>query len=256
LLLVGLFLGACGSTKPKTVLLPPVTVTPAAPQTEEPPPQPRQEADVEGEEPDELTILIEPGLEEEEKQESLAEAARAERERRRNAPPPTIVITNQNLEDHATGDLTEVEGPPAPAEPIVHTEAEETFEAYWRDRIREARSHWGSVEEEIDHLNARIAELRQRFYAEDDPFYRDSQIKPAWDRALERLEEARAEMEDAEAEVERVLEEGRRAGALPGWLREGIELEPEKKEDEGFEVIEHQPQEPTIVVEDEEGDPR
>jgi hypothetical protein len=255
LLLAGLFLGACGST-PKTVQLPPVTVAPAAPETEEPPPQPSQDADVEGEEPDDLTILIEPGIEEEEKRKSLAEAARAERERRRNAPPPAIVITNQNLEEHATRELTEAAGSPAPAEPIVETEAEETFEAYWRDRIREARSHWGSVAEEIDHLNARIAELRQRFYAEDDPFYRDSQIKPAWDRALERLEEARTELEDAEAEVEGILEEGRRAGALPGWLREGIELEPEKREDEGFEVIEHQPQEPTIVVEDEEGDPR
>ena len=34
----------------------------------------------------------------------------------------------------------------------------------------------------------------------------------------------------AKAELEAFLEEGRRAGALPGWLREGAEQEPETAE--------------------------
>jgi len=33
---------------------------------------------------------------------------------------------------------------------------------------------------------------RRRFYAENDPYARDSQIKPEWDRVLDRLGKARA----------------------------------------------------------------
>ena len=35
------------------------------------------------------------------------------------------------------------------------------------------------------------------------------------------------EVEARQEELAQFLEEGREAGALPGWLREGIDLEPE-----------------------------
>ena len=47
-------------------------------------------------------------------------------------------------------------------------------------------------------------------------------------------------------EVAAFLEEGRRAGALPGWLREGIELEPEPVLVEVDGIVEHEAEEPTI----------
>ncbi len=59
---------------------------------------------------------------------------------------------------------------------------------------------------------------------------------------------ARAEVETAEKELAEFLEEGRVAGAFPGWLREGVELEPE--EEARSPSNEHQAIEPPVVDED------
>jgi hypothetical protein len=99
-------------------------------------------------------------------------------------------------------------------------------EEYWRAQALKLRLDWKEAVESVDDLEAEVQELRRRFYEEDDPFYRDNQIKPAWDRTLDLLAAAKTDAEDHERNLTRFLEEGRRAGALPGWLREGIELEP------------------------------
>jgi hypothetical protein len=106
-------------------------------------------------------------------------------------------------------------------------------EQYWRNRALEIRQRWKSAAEEAVELEKNAASLRRRFYAEADPYVRDTKVKPEWDRVLDRLEEARAEIEIAKEELAALQEEGRRAGALPGWLREGADLEPaqEKKTD-------------------------
>jgi len=89
-------------------------------------------------------------------------------------------------------------------------------------------------------LEAKTESLRNRFYSTDDGYQRDSQIKPEWDKAIADLEEARYQASRGAAEVLAFLEEGRRAGALPGWMREGVELEPEP-------VIETTPEGPTAL---------
>ena len=85
---------------------------------------------------------------------------------------------------------------------------------------------WRDSVDRVEELEGEVAELRRRFYMEDDPFYRDSQIKPAWDRSLDQLTIAKDEVVAAKEDLDELLEEGRRQGALPGWLREGIEFEP------------------------------
>ena len=45
-------------------------------------------------------------------------------------------------------------------------------------------------------------------------------IKPAWDRTLRELEDARRELAEAEKDLSDLPEKARRAGALPGWIRE------------------------------------
>jgi hypothetical protein len=99
-------------------------------------------------------------------------------------------------------------------------------EEYWRGQALKIRLDWKAAVEEVDELQTEVADLRRRFYEEDDPFYRDNEIKPAWDRALDRLQEAKAAAETQERKLSRFLEEGRKSGALPGWLREGMEFEP------------------------------
>jgi hypothetical protein len=186
---------------------------------------------------------------------SLVLAAQRERERRRQAPQPKIVITDDNLAEYATGELTVVvdsgdrEEEETPTEVAADAGVGETAdeEAYWRDRIRQARMNWSMTLQEIEHLEDRVAELRRRFYEEDDPFYRDTQIKPSWDQSLDRLEEARDAAEESRLRVQEILEEGRRAGALPGWLREGVELEPESVETSPAHLPEHEIREPETV---------
>jgi len=180
---------------------------------------------------------------------SLGEAARAERERKsRGVRRPVAVITNKTL-PKSTGQVTVAK--PTPEKEGAAGEgaagAELQNEQFWRDRGLEIRTRWHRAAEEIKELERSAADLRRRFYAEDDPYLRDGQIKPEWDRVLDRLRETRVESEKAREDLAKFLEEGRRAGAFPGWLREGVELEPavEKKEIKGPEPIE-----PPVIEED------
>jgi hypothetical protein len=100
-------------------------------------------------------------------------------------------------------------------------------EAYWRGRAKDVRVRWRQAVDEIGTLEKKAADLRWQFYAEDDPAVRDQQIKPEWDRVLDDLRRARQDARAFEGELADLMEEGRRDGALPGWLGEGVELEPE-----------------------------
>ena len=195
---------------------------------------------------------------------SLARIAARERERRRSAEDPVVVVDDENLAEHAVGKLTFTDAPAvAQGSPndADDGEAIPPSETYWRRRVRDLRLDWRAAVERILELERRAADLRNRFYAEDDPYVRDGRIKPEWDRALAELEAAKQEAMDAEEDLEAALTEGRREGALPGWLRDGIELEPEVRP---YETDEERPRvvgepveqtvigEPVIVDEDRE----
>ncbi|HEV3458367.1 MAG TPA: hypothetical protein VHG32_17550 [Thermoanaerobaculia bacterium] len=172
---------------------------------------------------------------------TLAEAAKAERERKADATKPRIVINNKNIHRYAKGgQLTVAEpkkqaAPPQPAQAAAAAAPAaasavplQRDEKYWRGRALEIRQRWRKASDRIKELEDDIALLRRRFYAQDDPYVRDGQIKPAWDRALDELRESRAAVQAAKKELTDFLEEGRIAGALPGWLREGVDLEPKE----------------------------
>jgi hypothetical protein len=199
---------------------------------------------------------------------TLAQAAKAERERKAEAVPPRIVINNKTLHRYAKGgQLTVAEakkkkdaasapagaaaghgagiaagaaaprpapgsaaGGPAPGAMGGAGSAErERDERYWRGRALDIRERWRKAADRIKVLEQDVSEWRRRFYAQDDPWVRDGQIKPAWDRALVELRESRAAVVAAKKELADFQEEGRIAGALPGWLREGIDLEPKEE---------------------------
>jgi hypothetical protein len=75
------------------------------------------------------------------------------------------------------------------------------------------------LEADVKSLEAKVIGLERDFYSRDDPVYRDSTIKPAWDKALSDLEKARADLETARSQPDEVVNAGRREGALPGWFR-------------------------------------
>ncbi|HEX2163303.1 MAG TPA: hypothetical protein VHM02_05090, partial [Thermoanaerobaculia bacterium] len=134
--------------------------------------------------------------------------------------------------------------------------AELRGEAWWRGRAREIREEWRRTLDEIEELETAAADLRWQFYAEDDLWVRDGQVKPEWDRVLDRLSEARNDLATFPRRLEELREEGRREGALPGWLREGIELEPAAGELPDATADAAEPVEPPEVDEGPPGEPR
>jgi hypothetical protein len=186
-------------------------------------------------ESDPHTVVIDAAGEDPSERRSLAEAAAEERNRRATAGPPLVVIDNESLSDYSNIELTvsdiraqqaaDGEGASEPA-PEVDLEELAASEVRWRALVLEARTRWREAYDSIERLQGQVADLRNRFYAEDDPYFRDSQIKSAWDHAIEQLRQARDEVLQAQADLDGHLEAGRVAGAFPGWLREGIEIEP------------------------------
>jgi hypothetical protein len=108
------------------------------------------------------------------------------------------------------------------------------------------RERWHRTADELVSERDRAAELRVRFYATDDPFLRDAEIKPAWDRSLEKIAAREREIREIRRELDLFLEEGQRAGALPAWLNDGIELEPPAEQPPSTVS---EPGEPTILAE-------
>lgn len=195
----------------------------------------------------------------------LAQIARRERTRRASAAPPVASIDDKNIERRAA------EGP----EPVVAPEPPTTAPAlqsatprsdddtavpegsprtesehYWRDRVRSLRYQWLDLVAREETLVSKVNGLRRDYYEEDDGYYRDAEIKPAWDQAWEDLQRTRQEIVATVDELDRTIEDGRRAGALPGWLREGAELEPERPSAEERRRLDTaEPVEPTEINE-------
>lgn len=248
-------LGACSAihrdkspAAPQTLTSPPPP-NPSAPPTEPPPPPPQTAAPPTGapKATGSEAVLIDPGGAEE-SETSLVAAARAERARRRDAGLPVAVVTDRNLSQYATGSLT-FQDSPLPAEKAAPSPGAEAAsanrdEATWRAEARAIRGRWRAAHDAVARLEEEAAALRQRFYAEDDAYVRDRQIKPEWDRALDAVSQARRDVERERQALATLLEEGRRAGAFPGWLREGEELEPHG---EGPRDVSPDPMEPTIA---------
>jgi len=247
LLLLSLALVPACSPKPQAVTpakavprtAPADKAAPPAAETPAPPSEPAAPAKPEPPAKDGRVVVVDPGEDPASRSKTLVEAARDERERRAHAGEPVAVITNKSL-PHSKGQLTYAQPGPKPAEAKAKppgtpgTEkgkatkgvGETHDEAYWRQRGLDIRQRWRLAADEISKLEQDVADWRRRFYAESDPAARDAQIKPEWDRALEQLQHKKEEVEATQRELEAFQEDGRRAGALPGWLREGADLEP------------------------------
>jgi hypothetical protein len=111
---------------------------------------------------------------------------------------------------------------PVPIEstPVPAPAASGAEEAKWRDAAHAARRRVEELTAQLASLEGEAKQLENDFYRWDDGQYRDRVIKPAWDKKREELETTRKELTSAEADLADLPEKARRAGALPGWLRE------------------------------------
>ena len=174
---------------------------------------------------------------------SLVEIARQERARRAAIPEEgrARVYTNADLRE--TGGLTVAAAPagsvapadtgeqhatPATGEDAAEADggatagtadaSEARDEAYWRGRMAEAEAARARAALMAAALQNRADGLWAQFTGVDDPA-RQRVIERQRNDALEALENARVELQDAERAVAEIREAARRAGAPPGWLR-------------------------------------
>jgi hypothetical protein len=177
---------------------------------------------------------------------SLQDVVRAASETRqgKESPHAGVAITNQTLvTDPKRGRLTTWQATPhppvhasvsqapagkgtpgaaaAPAPtPTAAADSEAPQEAYWRETAQRARERVVQDRDAVAALEAETRKLENDFYAWDDGMYRDNVIKPAWDKKREELETARRDLAEAEKDLADLPDKARKAGALPGWIRE------------------------------------
>lgn len=156
---------------------------------------------------------------------SLGQVVRDSRKPRGSRTP--VSITNKTLvTDPKKGRLTTAAPHPTPTPGSASEEARPTpapdqeAEAYWRERMHSARALVEELSERVRQFEQQSKKLESDFYSWDDGQYRDGVIKPAWDKKREELETARKDLEQAEKDLAELPEKARKAGALPGWLRE------------------------------------
>jgi hypothetical protein len=93
-------------------------------------------------------------------------------------------------------------------------------EAEWKAIAGRDHKAVADAKARVAELEATSKKLENDFYAWDDGQYRDRVIKPAWDHARTDLETAKQQLVDAEKTLADLPERARKAGALPGWIRE------------------------------------
>lgn len=176
---------------------------------------------------------------------SLAEAsrrARAAQGQQEIGKSNKVVISDDNLQDYASqGALTETTRPTPPPEerrravhgagtvlandPLGLDETPEMAEKrrYWQGQYQRQLELIASLERQVQVLDETIPLLWRKFYAWDDPAYRDGVIKPELDQALVRRESLEERLTEARGALGGIVEAARRDGAEPGWFR-GIEV--------------------------------
>jgi hypothetical protein len=168
---------------------------------------------------------------------SLADVVRAARQGK-ETPRPGVAITNESLvKDPNRGRLTTWQTTPRPpgrpaaaaptpaqaaAAPSPSPSPQEgsSEEEKWRELARATREKVEESKTRVSRLETEVRKLENDFYAWDDGQYRDNVIKPAWDKKREEFETARQDLEAAEKALADLPEKARKAGALPGWIRE------------------------------------
>ena len=154
----------------------------------------------------------------------LGELAKKEQERRKTVKAAGKVYSNKDLPKPAEPAPAAGTGAPPPATSTAKAEVppatpkDEKDEAWWRERVTQAREAQRRGEAFAEALQSRINALSTDAVNRDDPYQR---AKAAEDRqkAIAELARVTAEVDQAKKEIVAIDEEARHAGVPPGWLR-------------------------------------
>jgi hypothetical protein len=162
---------------------------------------------------------------------SLADVAKKEEDRRKTVPEPAKVYTNKDLSPVPAG------SPPPPAAAKTGDAAakdadgdataktdkpdagkEKKDEAYWAGRLKRLQDTLARDQNYADALQTRVNILNTDFLARDDPAQR-AVIGRDRLKAVAELDHLTKAVEDGKKALADFMEEARRAGVPPGWLR-------------------------------------
>jgi hypothetical protein len=166
---------------------------------------------------------------------SLADIARKEEARRKNIPDPAKVYTNKDLKP-----VPSPASPPA-ATPESKTDAKAAPEkgesakpadkndnndkavpakdqAYWAGRLKAAQEQLARDETYVAAMQSRINALTTDFVNRDDPAQKRT-IEQDRLKAIAEMDRLKQAIANDKKALDSLLEEARRAGVPPGWLR-------------------------------------
>jgi hypothetical protein len=161
----------------------------------------------------------------------LVKLAKQEKERRAKTQAKKT-LTNQDIEEiRKKQPLTGIENTSEQTQPAEGTETQATAqqgtkekdtntEEYWRGRKQQADQQLKDAQEKVEQIQSEINQLQTAFYAESDGVGQRPVIKQEWDERLKALEQAKQDLQAAQAESSGLEDEARKAGALPGWVRD------------------------------------
>ncbi len=172
---------------------------------------------------------------------SLAELAKKEKERREQIKSPGRVITTQDAarfkstgsmsptvqqpEGTAAKTAADKEAPkeaeakpekPVSDEPVDFQGRPESF---WRQTLADARGRIRDLENEKNVLILKLNDLQNRFYRESDGF-RQQEIQREMNKTLYEQDLNKEKLATAKSQLDDLLKDARKSGALPGWLDE------------------------------------
>ena len=167
---------------------------------------------------------------------SLADLAKKEKARREEIKSQERVITNQDAARFkATGAMTlTVQTESVPPKTAPENEAvpkadkpasdepvdfQGRPESFWRQTVADARDKVRNLENEANVLILRLNDLQNRFYRESDGFNQQS-IQREINKTTYEQDQNKEKLANAKSQLEDLLREARRSGALPGWLEE------------------------------------
>ncbi len=161
---------------------------------------------------------------------AVVKAARKERERRAKLKTGRV-FTNKDVQEFVAKNPTPVkEGmePETQSQPAEDAEAVdledvnrdlEQREEYWRKRNHEVSGRLQSAEKAVNAIQKEVDDLTRAFYALND-VEQKGYMEYQRTQKLNNLQQAKRELDDARTDMDNLEEEARKAGALPGWLRD------------------------------------
>ena len=169
------------------------------------------------------TLLVAPGMTYAQQTPPLGEIARKEQERRKALKAPAAkVLTNQDLPRAAAPSPAPAaaDATPQPAVDKAPAKPEEPprDEAWWRQRMSQAREELRRNEMFGEALQTRVNSLTTDFSGRDDPYQR-AKIAEERSKAILELDRVKADVESNRKKIGEIEDEARRAGVPPGWLR-------------------------------------